>query len=449
LILYFLNHEGAKALRNKKKNMKKLIIIIFSLNAYASQAQDNISPAKPYAGLTIIRNGTVHTGTGQVLMNTDILINNGKIEKIGQHLPIPADDVRVVDATGKQVYPALILSNTIMGLREIGNQVKGSNDYREIGDLNPNVKSIVAYNTESRIINTLRSNGILFASIAPQGSLLAGTSSVVQFDAWNWEDAAYKINNGIHFYMPSLIIRPNRTGETPSDALANAMEKIETVKAFFRDAKAYAAGAKPENTNLKLEAVKGLFDKSQRLFIHCDIAKEMLIAIDFVKEFGFDVTIIGGSESWQLAPLLQQNNISVILEQMHDLPSTTDDDIDQPYKTPAALKKANVLFAITDEHQESTGRNLAFNAGTAAAYGLTKEEALAAITLDAAKILGIADRTGSIEAGKDANIIISEGDVLDMRTSIITKAYIKGRDVNLDDKQKQLAKKYMDKYGLK
>ena len=429
--------------------MKKLLTILFTLAACQSYAQDNISPAKPYAGLTIIRNGTVHTGTGQVLMNTDILINNGKIEKTGQQLPVPADNVRVVDATGKQVYPALILSNTIMGLREIGNQVKGSNDYREIGDLNPNVKSIVAYNTESKIINTLRSSGILFAGVAPQGSLLAGTSSVVQFDAWNWEDAAYKINNGIHFYMPSLIIRPNRSGETPSDALANAMEKIETVKAFFRDAKSYAAGAKPENTNLKLEAVKGLFDKSQRLFIHCNIAKEMLIAIDFVKEFGFDVTIIGGSESWQLAPLLQQNNISVILEQMHDLPSTTDDDIDQPYKTPAALKKANVLFAITDEHQESTGRNLAFNAGTAAAYGLTKEEALAAITLDAAKILGIADRTGSIEAGKDANIIISEGDVLDMRTSIITKAYIQGRDINLDDKQKQLAKKYMDKYGLK
>ncbi len=429
--------------------MKKLLTILFTLAACQSNAQDNISPAKPYAGLTIIRNGTVHTGTGQVLMNTDILIRNGKIEKTGQQLPVPADDVHVVDATGKQVYPALILSNTIMGLREIGNQVKGSNDYREIGNLNPNVKSIVAYNTESRIINTLRSSGILFASVAPQGSLLAGTSSVVQFDAWNWEDAAYKINNGIHFYMPSLIIRPNRSGETPSDALANAMEKIETVKAFFRDAKAYAAGTKPENSNLKLEAVKGLFDKSQRLFIHCNIAKEMLIAIDFVKEFGFDVTIIGGSESWQLAPLLQQNNISVILEQMHDLPSTTDDDIDQPYKTPAALKKANVLFAITDEHQESTGRNLAFNAGTAAAYGLTKEEALAAITLDAAKILGIADRTGSIEAGKDANIIISEGDVLDMRTSIITKAYIQGRDINLDDKQKQLAKKYMDKYGLK
>lgn len=413
------------------------------------QAQDNISPAKPYAGLTIIKNGTVHTGTGEVLMNTSIQINNGKIEKIGQNLPIPADDVRVVDAAGKQVYPALILSNTIMGLREIGNQVRGSNDYREIGDLNPNVKIIVAYNTDSRIINTLRSSGILFAGVAPQGSLLAGTSSVVQLDAWNWEDAAYKMNNGIHFYMPSLIIRPNRSGETPSDALANAMERIETVKNFFRDAKAYAAGTKPENTNLKLEAVKGLFDKSQRLFIHCNIAKEMLIAIDFVKEFGFDVTIIGGSESWQIAPLLQQNNISVILEQMHELPSTTDDDIDQPYKTPAALRKANVLFAITDEHQESTGRNLAFNAGTAAAYGLTKEEALAAITLDAAKILGIADRTGSIEVGKDANIIISEGDVLDMRTSIITKAYIQGRDVNLDDKQKQLYKKYSEKYGLK
>ena len=429
--------------------MKKILTVLaLFLSVYTLEAQDNISPAKPYAGITFIRNGTVHTGTGTVLQNTSIEIRNGKIERIGTDLSAPAD-ARVMDATGMQVYPGFILSDCNIGLREMANQVKGTDDYRELGDLNPSVRSIVAYNTDSKIINTLRSNGILLAGVSPRGSMITGTSSVVQFDAWNWEDAAYKKDNGLHFYMPSLLARPNRNGEVQGDAQKIAQDRIESVKQFFREAKAYHAETVHNITNLKLEAVKGLFDRSQRLFIHCNIVKEMLTAIDFVKEFGFDVTVIGGSESWQIAPLLKQNNISVILLQMHQLPVSVDDDIDQPFKTPAVLQRAGVLYAITDGHEESTGRNLMFNAGTAAAYGLTKEEALQAITLNAANILGIADRTGSIEAGKDANIIISTGDVLDMRTNNIVKAYIQGRDIDLNDKHKELYKKYSEKYGVK
>ena len=428
--------------------MKKYINILLTIVvANTVIAQDNISPAKFYAGVTIIKNGTIHTGAGAVLPNTSVLIRNGKIEKIGTDIAI-APDAKVTDATGMQVYPGFILSNTITGLKEIANQAKGTSDYNEIGELNPNVRSIIAYNTDSKIINTLRSNGILFASVAPQGSLISGTSSVVQFDAWTWEDAVYKKDNALHFYMPSLLARPNRGGDQQQgDPLKAAKEKIEMVKQFFREAKAYNAAAKPANTNLKLEAAKGLFDKTQKLFIHCEIVKEMLTAIDFINEFGFDIVIVGGSESWQISPLLKQNNIAVILMQQHSLPNMVDDDIDQPYKTPAMLQKAGVLFSLTDEDETTTGRNLAFNAGTAAAYGLTKEEALQAITLNAAKILGIADKSGSIEVGKDANIIISKGDALDMRTCIITKAYIQGRDINLDDKHKQLKRKYEEKYG--
>lgn len=430
--------------------MKKYIIILVAfISCYSATAQDNISPAASYKGITFIKNGTIHTGTGAVLANTSIVINNGKIEKIGTDVTAPSGDARVVDATGMHVYPGFILSNTTIGLREIGSQVRGSNDFNELGELNPNVKSIVAYNTASKIINTLRSNGILFANVVPQGSLIAGTSSVVQFDAWNWEDASYKQDGALHFYMPSLLVRPNRNGEMPTvDPLKIARDRIETVKQFFRQAKTYNVTSNAA-TNLKLEAVKGLFNKSQKLFIHCDVVKEMLTAIDFVNEFGFDITLVGAVESWQIAPLLKQNNISVILGQPHSLPVLVDDDIDQPFKTPAALQKAGVLFAITDEDGTTTGRNLAFNAGTASAYGLTKEEALQAITLNAAKILGIADKTGSIEVGKDANIIISTGDALDMRTNIIVRAFIQGRDLNLDDKHKQLNKKYSDKYGVK
>ncbi len=432
--------------------MKKLLLYIMGTvcMAAASNAQETVSPAPPYKGLLFIKNGIVHTGTGEVLTGATIMVRDGKIEKIGKDLPIPMDDVKVFDATGKHVYPGLILSASLLGLVEV-NSVRATIDHTELGELNPSIRSIVAYNTDSKVTNTLRSNGILLANIVPQGGLISGASSVVQLDAWNWEDAAYKMDNGIHIHMPSLFSRPLGAGNAPmppEDPLKRGLEQVEKIKAFFREAKAYASETKHEATNLKYEAVKGLFDRSQKLFVHAEIVRQMLVAVDFSKEFGMDAVIVGGSESFQIAPLLKANNIAVILSQMHSLPTATDDDVDQPYKTPAALQKAGVLFAINDEDGQTRGRNLPFNAGTAAAYGLTKEQALQAITLNAARILGIADKTGSLEPGKDANIVVSEGDILDMRSSIVTLAFIQGRKIDLTDKQKQLNEKYKKKYGL-
>jgi imidazolonepropionase-like amidohydrolase len=241
------------------------------------------------------------------------------------------------------------------------------------------------------------------------------------------------------------------SGQAPpqTDATKEALNTVEAVKAFLREAKAYAEEPVHANANLKLEAAKPLFDKKQKLYLHANEVKQMLVAIDFAKEFGFDVVIVGGTESYQIADLLKKNGIAVILDEEHRLPTMDDDDVDQPYKTPAALQKAGVLFAINDESENTRYRNLAFNAGTAAAYGLTKEEALSAITLNAAKILGIADRTGSIEVGKDANIVVSKGDILDMRSSQVTHAFIQGRKLDLTDKQKQLNDRYNFKYGIK
>ncbi len=432
--------------------MKKyLAILIAGITALSATAQDDIYPAKPQAEAITLTNATIHIGNGTIIENGSISFNKGIITAVGTN---PANG-KVIDCKGKHIYPGLILSATNLGLQEIGGSVRGTNDFQELGELNPNVRSIVAYNTDSKIINTLRSNGILIANIVPggNGGSIGGSSSTVQLDAWNWEDAAYRKDYGIHYYMPSLFNRPNPFAAffgipQPPDPLKQGLDQIEKVKSFFRDAKAYQKQNTPDSTNLKLAAVKGLFDKSQRLFIHCNIVKEMLVAIDFVTEFGFDVTIVGGSESWQIPELLKQNNISVILRQTHNLPTSPDDDVDQPYKTPAMLQKAGVLFAITDEDGQTRGRNLMFNAGTAAAYGLSREEALSAISLNAARILGIDSKTGSIETGKDANIIVSEGDILDMRSSIVTHAFIRGREIDLMDKHKQLNERYKKKYGI-
>ncbi|WP_207514901.1 amidohydrolase family protein [Longitalea luteola] len=435
--------------------MKKLIIYIhFLAAAVALQAQEDVYPAKPYAGKLYITNGTIHVGNGQVIENGTIEVNNGKIVQVGANITVAAD-AKVVDVKGKQVYPGLILPVTDLGLKEIANGVRGSNDFSELGEYNNSIRSIVAYNTDSKIINTLKANGILLAGVTPQGGTISGSSSVVQLDAWNWEDAAYKTDNAIHLNMPTFISRPSRFAvfagipQPPTDPAKEALKKVDEIKTIFRQAKVYLQETTHKETNLKLEALKGLFNKTQKLFVHANQVKQMLIAIDFVKEFGFDVVIVGGSESFQIADLLKQYNIAVILEDEHALPTSEDDDIDQPFKTPAQLQKAGVLFALNDEHAESRYRNLPFNAGTAASYGLTKEQALQAITLNAARILGIDDKTGSLEAGKDANIIISEGDILDMRTSIIVHAFIQGRQVSLENKQKQLYDRYKYKYELK
>ncbi len=411
-------------------------------------AQDDVYPAKKQTSPILIKNGMVHVGNGQILNNTSIEIKDGKITAIGNSVAASANSI-ILDASGKHVYPGLILSNSNLGLVEVPT-VRATVDATEIGDYNPSVRSIVAYNTDSRVINTLKTTGVTLANVVPQGGSISGSSSIVQLDAWNWEDAAYVADNGIHMNMPALYARPNRFAAPTQqvDPIKKGLEEIEEIKQFFREAKSYSLQSTHEKTNLKFAAVQGLFTKKQKLYIHCDVVREILAAIDFKKEFGFDIVLIGASECYQIADLLKQHSIPVILNQMHTLPTMEDDGVDQPYKIPYQLQKAGVLFAINDEDGQHRGKNLPFNAGTAVAYGLTKEEALSAITLNAAKILGISDKTGSIEVGKDANIVISDGDILDMRSNKISNLLIQGRMVDLTDKHKQLYERYKSKYGI-
>ncbi len=431
--------------------MKRLFLYLLVVAGVGTAtAQETVYPAPAQKTPFALTNATIHVGNGQVIENGMVVVTNGKITEVKTAGPVSG--MEVIDCKGQHIYPGLILSTSQLGLVEV-NSVRATDDGTEIGDVNPSVRSIVAYNTDSKVINVLRTNGILLANVIPDGGLVSGSSSVVQLDAWNWEDAAYVTDGGMHFRMPRLLARNNRSrrgglGQPTVDPVQQGLDQIEAVKVFFREAKAYMEQTNPNPVNLKYEAAKPVFTKKQKLFIHCDIVKEMLVAVDFVKEFGFDVVIAGGMDSWRIAPLLKENNIAVILDQMHNLPTMMDDDVDQPYKTPSLLQKAGVLFSITDEDGNSRYRNLAFNAGTAAAYGLTKEQALSAITLNAAKILGIDDRTGSIEKGKDANIVVSTGDILDMRTNKITHAFIQGRNINRTDKHKQLSERYEYKYGL-
>ncbi|MFM2358812.1 MAG: hypothetical protein RLY16_805 [Bacteroidota bacterium] len=431
--------------------MKKNILFILLLAIGSLKAQENMHPAPAQEKTIAIVNATIHTGNGNVIENGMVVFKNGKIASVGPTTSVA--DAQIIDAKGKQVYPGLIAPSTNLGLVEVVT-VRATADYAEIGEINPNLHSIYAYNTDSRIINTLRSNGILLAHIVPSGGFISGASSVVQLDAWNWEDAAYKLDNGIHYNMPLLSNRPRqfrRGNSNQEDLVKQNLEKVETVRQFFREAKAYNQQATHTDVNLKYESVKGLYNRTQSLFVHCELVKEMMVAIDLAKEFNFKLVIVGGTDSWLIADILKQNNVAVILTQPHSIPATEDDDVAQPYKTGAILQKAGVLFSICDDSGRGNWRqrNLPYQAGTLAAYGLTKEEALATLTINAAKILGIDQQTGSIEVGKDANILICEGDLLDMKSSKVSQAFIQGRAIDLQNKQTQLFEKYKYKYNIK
>ncbi len=422
--------------------MKRILLgIALSAIILVAQAQETISPAARQTAEVALVHGTIHTGNGDVIEDGLILFSDGKITDVRKYAPV--NGVNTIDCTGKQIYPGLISPVTNLGLSEIS-AVRSTLDEYELGDINPNIRSVIAYNADSKIIYNVRSNGILLANVIPQGGIISGSSSVMQLDGWNWEDAVYQADGGIHFNMPALI-----RFSVEGDPVKDGMDQVENVRTFLRQAKAYQDEATHEHRNLKFEAVKKLFTGEQVFFVHCDLVREMMIAVSFAKEFGFKTVIVGGADSWKISDYLKQNNIAVILNQVFTLPVLQDDDVDMFYKTPYLLQQAGVLYCLSDANESSRYRNLSFNAGVAAGYGLTKEQALQAITLNTAKILGIGSRTGSLEKGKDANIIVSDGDILDIKTDNITLAFIQGRQVNLDNKQKELYEKYMKKYGLK
>lgn len=428
--------------------MKSVSTIFLSCWIWMAQAQENMHPSPPQQKTIAIIHAVVHVGNGTVIPDGSIVFRQGKIVSVGQ-LSAPSDAI-IIDAKGQHVYPGIIAANTSLGLIEVAAEKAGS-DLTEVGDMNTAVRSLVAYHAESKVINTLRSNGILLAHVVPRGGTISGSSSVVQLDAWNWEDAAYAAENGIHLNMPVLINLPssNRRADQP-DRLKLGLEKWASIRQFFTAAKAYHQEKVHVATNLKFESIKGLFDSSKILYVHCDLVKEMLLAMELAESLSCRMVIVGASESWQIADLLKQHHIGVVLADPHRLPATDDDDIDQPFKTAATLQQAGVVFTISIDMMGGfwAQRNLIYQAGSTVAYGLTKEEALQSITLNAARLLGIEQKTGTLEVGKDANVLICAGDILDTRSSVITRAFIQGRDIDLHNKQTQLFETYKYKYQL-
>jgi len=407
-------------------------------------------PAKEQSEPIILTGGTIHTGTGEVIENGVITFNNGVITAIGEVGQVaPSGELTTVDVSGKHIYPGLILMNSNLGLTEIGS-VDVTHDYREHGQINPGVRSLVAYNTDSHVIPVVRSNGILLAQVAPSGGLLSGTSSVMQLDAWNWEDAAYDIDNGIHLNWPR-ISPPRRRGRPSAMSMgggeSNFKKYYRELDQFFSEATAYAELVKPKRTNLRFEAMKGIFSGEKILYINVSEAKGIISSVIFAKDHGVKkITLVGvGEEALLMKDFIKENNIPIVLGNIFSMPSYEHSDTRMPFKMAKLFNDEGILTGITYP-SSSTAYNLPFAAGQAVAYGLPKEDALKMITLNNAIILGIEDRTGSLEKGKDANLIVSTGDILDIMTNNIELAYINGRAIDLDNKFKMLNNRFQEKY---
>jgi imidazolonepropionase-like amidohydrolase len=432
---------------------KNLYILVLMLSISVLSTAQQI-PALKQTQSIIILNGTAHLGNGQVIENSVIGFKDGKINLVGDATLLKFDlssyDIKI-DASGKHVYPGFIAPNSTLGLVEI-DAVKSSDDEDEIGSYNPNVRSLIAYNADSKIIETVRPNGILMAQITPRGGRISGTSSIVQLDAWHWKDAVIKENDGMHLNFPSTF-RKSGTWYEPGMIEPNKdyTKQIEEINSFISNAKAYLFDVSKER-NLLFEATKGLFDGTQTLFIHANEEKQIIDAIEIAKENGVKkMVIVGGFDAYKTTDLLVENNVGVLLRRVHDMPSSDDQDYDLPFKMAKLLTDKGIIVGLENsgEMERMNTRNLPFLAGTCAAYGLDKELALQLITLNTAKLLGIDSQSGSLEVNKDATLFISEGDALDMRTNKLTNAFIQGRKISLETHQNDLNKKYKEKYNQK
>ena len=430
--------------------MKKIIYLIslFCLNIVATAQQ---TPAPSQSESILIQGATLHIGDGTIIENCSLGIEAGRIVEVGPSSDIKNNYARTINAKDQHVYPGFIAANSTVGMVEI-DAIRPTNDLNEIGTFLPNIRTLIAYNAESKVVESLRPNGILTAQIIPTRGRIAGSSTVVQLDAWNWEDAAVKTDEGMHIYWPRSYRRGNSAkGEDPLVYdQKNYDKQILELDAYLKEAKTFTASA--EKKHLPHAALQAMFSGNQQVYLHAKEKRQILDGIVFLQKHGLKkIVLVGGDDAHLILPFLKKNDIPVIVSRPHRLPNTADEDVKLPYKMAKILMDAGLTITIdvSGRMERMNTRNLPFYAGTFAAYGVDKEKAVQMITLDAAKILGIDDRLGSLEKGKEATLFIAVGDALDMRTNQLSHAFIQGRALLLETHQTELWKRYMEKFSRK
>jgi imidazolonepropionase-like amidohydrolase len=427
-----------------------LLISVFLCSACAL-ASDAIPAAKQKKPIALI-GGTIHTVSGAVLENATILFDKGRIVALGMNVSIPANAERI-NVAGKHVYPGIIDSYTSMGLTEIGS-VRGTIDQSETGLINPNVRVEVAVNPESDLIPVARANGVAITATMPSGGLISGLGAALMLDGWTWEDLTLKRGIGLVVNWPSMVYTPSpRFRVTKEEWQKQRDDQLKALREAFADARAYMTaraaekqkGVPVHDSDPRWQAMIPVLQGTIPVFVEANELTQIQSAITWAGNEGVKLVLVGGRDAWMVRDQLKAKDIPVIITDIQSPPSRIWQGYNEVFTLPMRLQQAGVRFCITGEGSPSNSRNTAYHAANAAAYGLPKDEALKSVTLYAAQILGIADKVGSLEVGKDATLIVTTGDPLEPQ-SVTESMFIQGKKIDLNNKHQQLYLKYKEKY---
>jgi imidazolonepropionase-like amidohydrolase len=407
----------------------------------------------PQSQPVVLRGATIHTVSRGVIQNGTIVLDRGKIVAIGGPEVAHPRAAKVVDVTGKHIYPGLVDAYSTVGITEIGS-VEVSNDIEELGDFNPNVRAEVAVNAESRHIGTTRSAGVLVAFSTPGGGLISGLSSAMSLEGWTWEEMSLKGAAALNVNWPDPNARPRRFGGGgPGGPGANQpapktyAEQVQMIKDYFAEARAYRDAVKAGQqvrTDARYAAMIPALNGAIPVIVAAEGVAQINDAITWGKEEGLKLVIRGGQDAIHVANRLKAENVPVILTSTMAAPERQYEGYDGAYSLPARLHAAGVKFAISGGAGALYSNRLPYEAGVAVAFGLPEAEALKAVTINAAEMMGVSDKVGSLDVGKEGTLLITTGTPLDM-TSNIEQAYIQGREINMMDIHRFFFEKYMQK----
>ncbi|HYW30561.1 MAG TPA: amidohydrolase family protein [Gemmatimonas sp.] len=450
-------------MRSMKKSAKTTATLAIAtaiaglLTPAVTRAQERMT-VPPQENAVVLRGATIHTVTKGTITNGTIVLERGKITAIGGPEVAVPRAAKVVELAGKHIYPGLIDAYSTVGITEIGS-VDVSNDIAELGDFNPNVRAEVAVNAESRHIGTTRSAGVLVAFTTPEGGVISGLSSAMSLEGWTWEEMSMKGAAALNVRWPNPNARggrgggggppggPGGRGGAAGPAPKTYAEQVQQIRDWFGEARAYRDAMKAGQavrTDTRYAAMIPALNGTIPVVVAADGAAQINDAITWARAEGVKLVIRGGRDALLAADRLKAEGITVILTSTMSAPDRQYESYDNAYATPAKLHAAGVKFAIAGGSGGLYSYRLPWEAGVAVAFGLPEEEALKSVTINAAESMGIADKVGSLEVGKEATLLITTGTPLDM-TSTIIQSYIQGREINMMDIHKFFFEKYMEK----
>jgi len=417
--------------------------MLFASSAFAQSVIINSPGKKPTIAIVHV---SIFPVSKPPIPYGTIVFSNGLITAVGANVSVPSD-ATVIDGTGLFVYPGLIDAGSHVGLEEIS-AVPGTVDTAELGDINPNARAEVAVNPHSNVIPVTRVNGITSVVTEPEGGIISGSSAMINLAGWTPQEMTLKAPLAMHIHFPRL--RTNAFDEQPQDeeaakeAAKNYTKQIDKLRDVLKDAQAYskASGAhvKRLDRDLILEALVPVVEGREPVVMHANLERDIRAALKFADEFKLKVILADAEDVARVIPELKSRNIPVILGPILSMPPREDDPYDLIYTNAKALSDAGINFAIQSQDAHNA-RNLPYNAAACAAFGLPKDLALRSVTLAPAQIFGVADKIGSLETGKMANIIVTDGDPLEIVTHV-KHLYIAGEEITLDTNQTLLYEKF-------